>query len=68
MGISVVDTNAWVEVDGVKRYGRIRDRWLKDMDAEELRVWVLRLARELEAEKSAHEETIQLAAGRGCAG
>lgn len=63
-----VDTNAWIEVDGVKRYGRVRDRWLKDMERDELQEWILRLARELDAEKEAHEETLQLAAARGCAG
>lgn len=63
-----VDTEAFVEVDGVKRYGRIGERWLKDIPREELEVWMCRLARELEAEKAAHEETIQLAAARCCAG
>lgn len=63
-----VNTEAYIEVDGVKRHGRIGDRWLKDMDREELQEWVLRLARALEGERQAHEETIQLAAGRGCAG
>ena len=63
-----VDTEAYIEVDGVKRHGRIGDRWLKDLDRGELERWVLRLARALEGERLAHEETIQAAAGRGCAG
>jgi hypothetical protein len=63
-----VDTEAFVEVDGVKRYGKIGDRWLKDMDREELHALVLRLAYALEGEKQAHEETLQLASARCCAG
>lgn len=70
MGIKAggVDTEAWIEVDGVKRHGRFGDAWIKDLDRAALETLVLRLARELAAEQQAHEETIQLAAGRGCAG
>lgn len=63
-----VDTHAFIIVDGVKKYGRVRDRWLKDLDKDELSEMVLRLTRELDAEREAHEETVLLAAGRGCAG
>lgn len=66
--MATVDTEAYIEVDGVKRHGRIGDTWLKDMDRLELERWVLRLAWALEGERAAHEETLQSASGRGCAG
>lgn len=66
--MAAVDTEAYIEVEGVKRHGRIGETWLKDLDRLELERWVLRLARALEGERAAHEETIQAAAGRGCAG
>lgn len=67
-GVMKVDPEAFIEADGVKRYGRIGDRWLKDLGRRELEDWVLRLARGLEDERRAHEETLQAAAARGCAG
>lgn len=63
-----VHTEDSVEAEGVKSYGRIGDVWLKDMDRHELEKWVLRLARALEDERRAHEETMQAASARGCSG
>jgi hypothetical protein len=68
MSSGPVNPNVFIEIDGVPRYGKVGERWLKDLEAEELRELVLTLARLLESEERAHRETMELAAARGCAG